>query len=215
MVQECFPLSFALQSALGMPLRMRGQAKSILCRHSPVRSASSCPSDRVHLLRCNEWAFYRTGRFHVLVKTLLQSVAKSGRRPRVHMLCCALFLLVSISPVVGQTVPQAHQDLPAAIRPFKMQVPDSVLADLHRRLAETKWPDQLPGTTWEYGADIKRVRELRTTGRRNSTGERKRHASTNSTSSRRRAADLLYPPAFVSPERYTSDVDSRLARIDC
>jgi microsomal epoxide hydrolase len=27
-------------------------------------------------------------------------------------------------------------------------------------LAETKWPDQIPGTTWEYGADIKKVREL-------------------------------------------------------
>jgi hypothetical protein len=24
-----------------------------------------------------------------------------------------------------------------------------------------KWPDQIPGTTWEYGADIKKVRELR------------------------------------------------------
>jgi Epoxide hydrolase N terminus len=96
----------------------------------------------------------------VLVKTLLQSVAKSDRRPRGHTLCCALFLLVSISPVVGQTVPHAQQDSPAAIRPFKMHVPDSVLADLHRRLAETKWPDQLPGTGWEYGADIKKVREL-------------------------------------------------------
>jgi pimeloyl-ACP methyl ester carboxylesterase len=27
-------------------------------------------------------------------------------------------------------------------------------------LAETRWPDQLPGTSWEYGADIKKVREL-------------------------------------------------------
>ena len=27
-------------------------------------------------------------------------------------------------------------------------------------LAETKWPDQLPGTNWEYGADLKKVREL-------------------------------------------------------
>ena len=35
-----------------------------------------------------------------------------------------------------------------------------MLADLRRRLAETKWPDQLPGTTWEYGADISKVREL-------------------------------------------------------
>jgi pimeloyl-ACP methyl ester carboxylesterase len=46
------------------------------------------------------------------------------------------------------------------IHPFKMHVPDSVLIDLRHRLAETKWPDQLPGTTWEYGADIKKVREL-------------------------------------------------------
>jgi microsomal epoxide hydrolase len=46
------------------------------------------------------------------------------------------------------------------IHPFKMHVPDSVLIDLRHRLAETKWPDQLPGTTWEYGADIKKVRQL-------------------------------------------------------
>jgi len=46
------------------------------------------------------------------------------------------------------------------IRPFKAHVPDSVLIDLRRRLAEAKWPDQLPGTTSEYGADIKKVREL-------------------------------------------------------
>jgi epoxide hydrolase len=32
--------------------------------------------------------------------------------------------------------------------------------DLRRRLAEANWPDQLPGTTWEYCADIKKVREL-------------------------------------------------------
>jgi epoxide hydrolase len=47
-----------------------------------------------------------------------------------------------------------------AIRPFKLHIPDGILADLNRRLANTKWPDQLPGTNWEYGADIKKVREL-------------------------------------------------------
>jgi pimeloyl-ACP methyl ester carboxylesterase len=41
-----------------------------------------------------------------------------------------------------------------------MHVSDHVLIDLRRRLAEANWPDQLPGTTWEYGADIKKVREL-------------------------------------------------------
>ena len=35
-----------------------------------------------------------------------------------------------------------------------------MLADLRRRVTATKWPDQLPGTTWEYGADISKVREL-------------------------------------------------------
>ncbi|HEV2298060.1 MAG TPA: epoxide hydrolase [Candidatus Acidoferrales bacterium] len=53
-----------------------------------------------------------------------------------------------------------QQSATPAIQPFKAHVPDSVLADLDRRLAATKWPGQLPGTSWEYGADIKKVREL-------------------------------------------------------
>lgn len=48
----------------------------------------------------------------------------------------------------------------AAIRPFEAHIPDNILLDLKRRLAAARWPDQLPGTTWEYGADIKKVREL-------------------------------------------------------
>jgi hypothetical protein len=48
----------------------------------------------------------------------------------------------------------------AAIKPFKAHIPDGVLDDLRRRLAEAKWPDQLPGTTWEHGADVAAVREL-------------------------------------------------------
>jgi epoxide hydrolase len=68
-------------------------------------------------------------------------------------------LLLFPSTALGQAQLPAKPD-PAAIRPFKVHVPDSVLIDLRRRLAETKWPDQLPGTTWEYGADIKKVREL-------------------------------------------------------
>jgi pimeloyl-ACP methyl ester carboxylesterase len=67
-----------------------------------------------------------------------------------------LVLLVTNSPSHGQ----AELAQPAAIKPFKAHIADSVLADLSRRLAETKWPDQLPGTTWEYGADISKVREL-------------------------------------------------------
>src|SRR5579863_8771552 len=73
-------------------------------------------------------------------------------------LLLAAMILFS-STALGQTKP-APESAHANIRPFKMQVPEQVLIDLRRRLAETKWPDQLPGTTWEYGVDIKKVREL-------------------------------------------------------
>jgi epoxide hydrolase len=41
----------------------------------------------------------------------------------------------------------------APIVPFKAHISDTVLHDLNRRLDQAKWPDQLPGTTWENGAD--------------------------------------------------------------
>lgn len=68
-------------------------------------------------------------------------------------------LLLFPSTVLGQAQVPAKTD-PSTIQPFQVHVPDRDLIDLRRRLAETRWPDQLPGTTWEYGADIKRVREL-------------------------------------------------------
>jgi pimeloyl-ACP methyl ester carboxylesterase len=46
------------------------------------------------------------------------------------------------------------------IKPFKAHIADSVLNDLKRRLAQARWPDQLPGTTWEYGADINAMHKL-------------------------------------------------------
>ena len=47
-----------------------------------------------------------------------------------------------------------------AILPFQIAVPDDVLVDLKSRLARTRWPDQLPGTTWEYGTDLATLQEL-------------------------------------------------------
>jgi pimeloyl-ACP methyl ester carboxylesterase len=73
------------------------------------------------------------------------------------VLLSALLLFPSLA--LGQAQMLAKPES-ATIRPFKVHVPDHVLIDLRHRLAETKWPDQLPGTTWEYGADIKKVREL-------------------------------------------------------
>ncbi len=95
-----------------------------------------------------------------------------GTRPCLHRRraartvakACALVVLLVLLVLIGrayaQTISHASQESSAAIQPLKIHVPDATLADLHRRLAATKWPDQLPGTSWEYGADIKKVREV-------------------------------------------------------
>lgn len=84
--------------------------------------------------------------------------AGCGRVPQCgKVLLAALLLFPSLA--LGQAQVMAKPE-PATIQQFKMHVPDRVLVDLRRRLAEANWPDQLPGTTWEYGADINKVRAL-------------------------------------------------------
>jgi hypothetical protein len=39
-------------------------------------------------------------------------------------------------------------------------VPQSVLDDLAARLSNTRWPDQIPGAGWDYGADLGYLREV-------------------------------------------------------
>jgi len=44
--------------------------------------------------------------------------------------------------------------------PFRIEIAETVLADLRDRLARTRFPDQAPGAPWSYGADLAYVREL-------------------------------------------------------
>src|SRR5688500_12190432 len=37
------------------------------------------------------------------------------------------------------------------IRPFRIDIPQAALDDLHRRLDRTRWPSALPGAGWERG----------------------------------------------------------------
>ncbi len=46
------------------------------------------------------------------------------------------------------------------ITPFTIAVPDADIEDLHRRLAQTRWPDQVAGTDWRYGADTNYMKGL-------------------------------------------------------
>ncbi|MYS18469.1 epoxide hydrolase family protein [Streptomyces sp. SID4982] len=48
----------------------------------------------------------------------------------------------------------------AAVRPFRIAVPESELADLRDRLDRTRWPDELPGAGWDRGVPRDYLREL-------------------------------------------------------
>jgi epoxide hydrolase len=45
-------------------------------------------------------------------------------------------------------------------RPFVIDIPDEVLADLDRRLAATRFPAPILGAGWSYGTDVDYLREL-------------------------------------------------------
>jgi microsomal epoxide hydrolase len=45
------------------------------------------------------------------------------------------------------------------LTPFEVAIPESELVDLDRRLARTRWPDQI-GEPWKYGTDLAYAEEL-------------------------------------------------------
>lgn len=46
------------------------------------------------------------------------------------------------------------------LRPFAAAVPDSALADLRRRLADTRWPDPETVDDWSQGVRSRDLRSL-------------------------------------------------------
>jgi pimeloyl-ACP methyl ester carboxylesterase len=46
------------------------------------------------------------------------------------------------------------------IRPFTLDIPQAQLDDLHARLANTRWPDELPGVGWSRGVPVGYLEEL-------------------------------------------------------
>jgi pimeloyl-ACP methyl ester carboxylesterase len=50
----------------------------------------------------------------------------------------------------------------AEIRPYRIEIPQADLDDLHDRLARTRWPDELPGVGWTRGVPLGYLRELAT-----------------------------------------------------
>ncbi len=44
--------------------------------------------------------------------------------------------------------------------PFEIAISDEALDDLRQRLRHTRWPDEMPGTGWEYGSNLDYIKEL-------------------------------------------------------
>ena len=49
---------------------------------------------------------------------------------------------------------------PEAVRPFAINVPQLALDDLQERLARTRFPDEIEGADWDYGANLAYMKEL-------------------------------------------------------
>ncbi|MGC9541501.1 epoxide hydrolase family protein [Streptomyces sp. UG1] len=47
-----------------------------------------------------------------------------------------------------------------SIRPYRIDIPQSDLDDLHDRLDRTRWPDEIPGAGWAYGVPVDYLRDL-------------------------------------------------------
>ncbi len=48
----------------------------------------------------------------------------------------------------------------APIRPFRVEIPQEALDDLHARLAHTRYPAAAPGDAWSYGTPVAYLREM-------------------------------------------------------
>ena len=47
-----------------------------------------------------------------------------------------------------------------AARPFKIAVAESALDDLKARLSHVRWPDEIAGDAWQFGADLAYLKSL-------------------------------------------------------
>jgi len=50
--------------------------------------------------------------------------------------------------------------MPGPITPTTLHISEAAIADLHERLARTRFPDRASGPTWSYGTAVEYMREL-------------------------------------------------------
>src|SRR5271167_3911366 len=65
-----------------------------------------------------------------------------------------------IGPVMKALRDKFGAGVDGKIEPFRVEVSDAVLDDLRARLKLTRFPDEVPDTAWEYGANLGYLKEL-------------------------------------------------------
>ena len=69
----------------------------------------------------------------------------------------SLLIAAALAAIVIPTAARADE---ASVRPFRVHVPDSDLADLRRRIASTRWPDKETVADGSQGAQLAKLQEL-------------------------------------------------------
>ena len=70
----------------------------------------------------------------------------------------AVAAALGIALLAGQGIPASAGD--TALRPFQVHVPDAALADLRRRIAETRWPDKETVADRSQGIQLGKLQEI-------------------------------------------------------
>lgn len=71
----------------------------------------------------------------------------------------AIVIVVAVTGATGLARAQSAATSDAIV-PFKIQVPETVLRDLQTRLRNTRFPQEIPNTNWDYGTDLAYLRSL-------------------------------------------------------
>jgi epoxide hydrolase len=83
-------------------------------------------------------------------------------RPRATSNRVALAIILALcsghARLAAQRAPAASRA--DAVVPFTIHVDDAVLADLKQRLARTRFPGEIPGSGWDYGANLAYLKTL-------------------------------------------------------
>lgn len=108
--------------------------------------------------------------FSALARFVLGYYGPLSEVPDLRVLLSGVCLFVAVGsasglfggegPLVSRGLLQRVHETRPSVAPFTIHVPDSVLADLKRRLTQARLPEELDGADWKYGTSLAYLKEL-------------------------------------------------------